>query len=237
MLKQVLRSLVLRLGRYLDLVEVRDDPRYQRSHIGADVYLGGAVLEGENSIGRNSELHGNVKIGFRTTLGHNCILYGDDVSIGRYCQLAPHVALYAVNHPLDYLTTYVNKRLFDKELKRHNISSWIQIGNDVWMGHGAFVLSGVKIGNGAVVGAGAVVTKDVPDFGVVVGNPAKLIKYRFDNEIIGILNLLAWWDKSPEQLERMKPLFFMNFREDHEFAVQNLKKYIDMFSDYKNDSA
>ena len=69
-----------------------------------------------------------------------------------------------------------------------------EIGNDVWIGDNVFIKSGVKIGDGAVVGAGAVVTKDVPPYAVVVGVPARVIKYRFDEKTIAELLELKWWD-------------------------------------------
>lgn len=227
--KQLLKTLVVRMAIYLELMDARSDPRYKTSFIGANVHLGDAILEGNNSIGDNVELHGNVKLGFCSTLGHHDIIFGGDVSIGRYCQFAPYVAVYAINHPISYLTTYVNKRLFHRMLQLNNVSLPIQIGHDVWIGHGAIILQGTKIGNGAVVGAGAVVTKDIPDYGIAVGNPARLIKKRFDDEIITLLNRLAWWNKSAEQIEEMKDLFFVNFREERGQAIELLERYIDMF--------
>lgn len=81
----------------------------------------------------------------------------------------------------------------------------IVIGNDVWIGAYATILGGVKIGNGAVIGAGAVVAKDVPPYAVVVGNPAKVIKYRFDEATIDWLQKLRWWNWSPEKIKECYP--------------------------------
>lgn len=78
------------------------------------------------------------------------------------------------------------------------------IGNDVWIGHGAFVLPGVKVGNGAVIGAMSVVTKNVPAYAVVAGSPAKVIRYRFAKEQIAKLEASAWWDFAPWQLKGVK---------------------------------
>ena len=69
------------------------------------------------------------------------------------------------------------------------------IGNDVWVGYGATILRGVNIGNGAIIGAGAVVTKDVPPYAVVAGVPAKIIRFRFDDNKIDSLQKSNWWDK------------------------------------------
>ena len=82
-----------------------------------------------------------------------------------------------------------------------------KIGNDVWIGRSAIVLSGTSIGNGAVIGAGSVVTKDVPDYAIVAGNPAKLIRYRFDEQTIKELQSLKWWDWPDEKIERYAKYF------------------------------
>jgi len=79
-------------------------------------------------------------------------------------------------------------------------------GSDVWIGFRAIVLSGVTIGDGAVIGAGAVVTADVPSYSVVVGNPAKVIRYRFSSEEIRKLLTLRWWEWSIDKIKENTPL-------------------------------
>lgn len=79
------------------------------------------------------------------------------------------------------------------------------IGNDVWIGAGAFISSGVRIGDGAVVGARAVVTKDVPPYAIVAGTPARIIRFRFEPEVIGDLLALAWWNLSDERVDSLLP--------------------------------
>ncbi|NUP29519.1 MAG: CatB-related O-acetyltransferase, partial [Nocardia sp.] len=74
------------------------------------------------------------------------------------------------------------------------------VGNDVWFGNGVTVLPGVRIGHGAIVAAGAVVTRDVPDYGIVGGNPARLIRYRYDEPDIARLLAVAWWDWPVEHI-------------------------------------
>lgn len=82
----------------------------------------------------------------------------------------------------------------------------VVIGHDVWIGHGVTILDGVKIGNGAVIGAGAVVTKDIPPYAIAVGNPAQVIKYRFDEETIKKLLAVKWWNWDLKKIADNMPL-------------------------------
>lgn len=123
--------------------------------------------------------------------------------IGRYCSFASGVHIINVNHPITCKSGhpffYHPYYGYVKEDLRPRIH--IEIGNDVWIGQNAIILSGVsRMGDGAVVGAGAVVTKDVPDFAIVAGNPAKIIRYRFDKDTIHKLKEERWWDNDIEEL-------------------------------------
>lgn len=127
---------------------------------------------------------------------------GGRVVIGRYCSLAKNIHYFGANHPIDHVSTspyFYNRRFgFDvQDVER----STLTIGHDVWIGFGVTILSSCKhIGNGAVIGAGAVVTKDVPPYTVVAGNPAKPIRRRFDDGTIAQLEASRWYDLEPEQL-------------------------------------
>ncbi|NMA02172.1 MAG: CatB-related O-acetyltransferase [Clostridia bacterium] len=116
--------------------------------------------------------------------------------IGNYCSFSSSVFQYNANHPYSKFTThpilyhedYTGSK--SEELKRVNLI----IGHDVWIGHGVVILPGCSnIGNGAVIGAGSIVTKDVPAYSIVVGNPAKVIRMRFKEEIIEKLEVTQWW--------------------------------------------
>jgi virginiamycin A acetyltransferase len=124
--------------------------------------------------------------------------------IGRYCSFADGVTIFNGNHPLENKSThpffynpgckYVTKDMIAR--------TRLIIGNDVWIGHNAIILPAVKtIGDGAVIGAGSVVTKDVPPFAVVAGNPAKIIKYRFTGDKIKEIIDSAWWNKDIEEIK------------------------------------
>ena len=124
--------------------------------------------------------------------------------IGRYCSFAGGVCRFNGNHPMEFRSMhpffyypdfgYVRKELVHR--------SELVIGNDVWVGQNAIILPSVnRIGDGAVIGAGSVVTKDVPDFAIVVGNPAKVIKYRFSKETQLKIKASKWWDKDIRDLD------------------------------------
>jgi acetyltransferase-like isoleucine patch superfamily enzyme len=126
---------------------------------------------------------------------------GTTLSIGKYTSIAEDVTiLLGGNHRTDWVTTYPFPALTDKwpeaaGIKGHPQSKGdVVIGNDVWVGFGATILSGVRIGDGAVIAAKSVVTKDVEPYSIVGGTPAKLIKYRFPQEIIDKLIKLKWWE-------------------------------------------
>ena len=227
-LKRIIRSIIVRMGIYFDLVEPRNDLRYKtpNTHIGVNVSLGNLILEGNNSLDHDVQIQGNVTLGLCSTLGHHAILQGGDISIGRYSQIAPYVAMYAQDHPTDYMTIYVNKRLMDGNLQSHSTKSPIYIGHDVWIGHGAILLKGITIGNGAIVGAGSVVTKNIPDYCIVAGNPARIIRKRFDDEIIGLLQTLKWWEIYPAELYQYKNIFNLNINQNRQEALLILRKYI-----------
>ncbi|MBE1425023.1 phosphonate metabolism protein (transferase hexapeptide repeat family) [Desulfomicrobium macestii] len=128
--------------------------------------------------------------------------------IGKFCSIANHARLNPSNHPTSRASqhhfTYRSAK-FGMGPDDDGIFAWrqehsVSLGHDVWIGHGALVMPGVTVGTGAVVASGAVVTKDVPDYAIVAGVPAKPIKYRFSPEIREKLTALAWWDWEHERL-------------------------------------
>jgi acetyltransferase-like isoleucine patch superfamily enzyme len=117
--------------------------------------------------------------------------------IGKYSSIADSVILVGGEHRTNAVSTYPFKQLLPGAQDANNISfsrGEVQIGNDVWIGYGALILSGRKIGDGAVVAAGALVSQDVPPYAIAGGNPARVIKYRFTKEQIQSMLAIAWWD-------------------------------------------
>lgn len=132
--------------------------------------------------------------------------------IGRYCSIARGVTIGVGNHNYNWVTTHpiiieVKYGFIDKEIEQPQKAIPI-IGNDVWIGMNANIMRGVKIGDGAVIAAEAVVTKDVPDYAIVGGNPAKIIKFRYEKEIIEELLRIKWWNWEKEKLEKYIPYFY-----------------------------
>lgn len=130
-------------------------------------------------------------IGNYTYIGYNCNITKS--VIGRYCSIANNVTIGAGEHIINNIST---SSLFYENPYEILTKNDCEIGNDVWIGVDSIIRRGVKIGNGAVVGANSFVNSDVPDYAIVVGNPAKIIKYRFDNEKINLIYKSKWWEQN-----------------------------------------
>jgi phosphonate metabolism protein (transferase hexapeptide repeat family) len=137
-------------------------------------------------------------------------------TIGKFCSIAAMTRINPGNHPMQRASqshfTYRSASYFPEEANESEFFEWrrghaVAIGHDVWIGHGAMVLPGRSIGNGAVVAAGAVVTKDVPAYAIVAGNPARQVRQRFSSTIAERLQQLGWWNWSHEQLRTALPDF------------------------------
>ena len=125
-----------------------------------------------------------------------------------YSDLYAHTRINPGDHPLErvalhhfsYRTSKYGFGNDEEEFFQWRASQPVSIGHDVWLGHGAVILSGVTIGNGAAIGAGTIVTKDVEPYSIVVGNPGKLLRKRFTDEVIAGLEALEWWNWPPAVL-------------------------------------
>lgn len=186
--------------------------------INARVYQ--AEFEGKNLIGRKVDLSNSV-IGYGSYVGNESSLPA--CKIGKYCSISWNVKLVAGMHPTkNWVSTYpgffskataacchyVTEQKFE-ELKYADSDHryFCEIGNDVWIGAHVLLMNGVKIGDGAIIAAGAVVTEDVPNYAIVGGVPAKVIRYRFEEKEIEFLNELQWWNQPEEWIEKNAPYF------------------------------
>lgn len=166
----------------------------------------------------------NSQIGKYTYVGSGSeIIYAE---IGKFCSIARDCKIGLATHTLKNISTcpIFTEKINGTGYRWSNTTfkeepAKVKIGNDVWIGTGAIVLGGVNIGNGAVIAAGAVVTKDVPEYAISAGVPAKVIKYRFDPEIIIKLGELNWWDLSEEKLKSN-----IHFFQKNDFTLDDLEQ-------------
>jgi len=157
------------------------------------------TIIGKNSIiNKHSELDADCKIGSRVYIGKSCYL--TKVTIGNYCSIANNVSIGQGEHDLSKIST---NSLFYNDAYHKLTKKICIIGHDVWIGVDAIILRDVKIGNGAVIGANSVVTKDVPAYAVVVGSPAKVIKYRFSDLKIKNIEKSKWWNYDLEVAKKI----------------------------------
>ena len=150
---------------------------------------------------------------FESHVTHHYEWIGDKLIIGKFCQIAAGVefVMNGANHQMNAVTTFPFYTLegwdmdppakVDLPLKGDTV-----IGNDVWIGQNAVILPGVHIGDGAIIGANSVVGKSVDPYAVVVGNPAKEIRKRFDDELIGLLLEFRWWDREIDEINGLIPV-------------------------------
>ncbi len=179
-----------------------------------------ATAEVHNSVlGKYTEVGANCHVN-RSTLGdYSYLVDGTQVAyaqIGKFANIAANVRIYASKHPMQRASlhhfTYRSSWYFDGEEDDAAFFDWraengIEIGHDTWIGHGAVIMPGVRVGIGAIIGSNAVVTKDVADFAIAVGVPAKPIRQRFPAPIADRLLALGWWDWSHEKLHQALPDF------------------------------
>ena len=150
---------------------------------------------------------------FESHVTHHYEWLGDKLIIGKFCQFAAGVefVMNGANHQMNAVTTYPFFTLEGWEMKPPAkevlpFKGDTVIGNDVWIGQNAVILPGVHIGDGAIIGANSVVGSDVAPYTIVVGNPAKVLRKRFDDELIDLLLRFKWWDRSIEEINSLIPL-------------------------------
>ena len=152
-----------------------------------------------------------VKMGRYSYAGfHNAMT---DVQVGSFCSIASNCSIGGGKHQIGAVSTspvfFAGRNCLGKNLANipEEKNRSVEIGNDVWIGEAVFVCDGVKIETGAVIGAHSVVTKDVPPYAVVAGAPARILRYRFDEETIQKLMASRWWEWPEEKLEKMAGYF------------------------------
>lgn len=200
------RSVAEPIGRYMDYWRLKfalwGKVRFNSSvRIAPD-----SAFEGANSIGDCTYFAGSM--GYGTYAMQNCSIEG---RVGRFCSIAAEVKVargthpvtlpYATTSPMFFSTRKQSATTFSPIDRFDELKEPVTIGNDCWIGQRALLVGGITVGDGAVVMAGAVVTKDVPPYAIVGGVPAKVIKYRYDDETIAFLLKTRWWDKPIDWLK------------------------------------
>ena len=171
-----------------------------------------ARFEGYNKLSQKSFFDG--EIGYASYIGKNSIVQG---KIGRYCSIADNVSFLVSTHPVSkYVSThpcfystkrqsgfsFVKEQVFDEFPKLDGSKFSIEVGNDVYIGYGATIIGPCRIGDGVVVAAGAVVRGDIPDYSIVGGVPARIIRKRFSDDQIVFLKQFKWWEKDKTWIAR-----------------------------------
>lgn len=168
--------------------------------------LRNCVIDKTSKVGTGSNCIG-VTMGRYSYMGKNNSVTNAD--IGSFCSIASYCAIGGGAHDLSAVSTspvfQEGRNIFGVNLGhlKSEINKNVVIGNDVWIGENVFINDGITIGNGAVIGAHSVVTHDVPDYAVVAGAPARVIRYRFDEKMISNLLKIQWWKLSDEEIEKL----------------------------------
>ena len=163
---------------------------------------------------------------FESHVTHHYEWNGDNLIIGKFCQIAAGVefVMNGANHQMNAVSTYPFYTLegwnmeppagADMPLKGDTV-----VGNDVWIGQNAVILPGVHIGDGAIIGADSVVGSNVEPYTIAAGNPVRVLRKRFDDEMIGLLLDFRWWDKSIEEIDSLIPVLTCS-------DIEKVRKYI-----------
>jgi len=150
---------------------------------------------------------------FESHVTHHYDFIGDKLIIGKFCQIAAGVefVMNGANHQMNAVSTFPFYTLEGWNMKPPAAGDMpfkgdTVIGNDVWIGQNATILPGVHIGDGAIIGANSIVGSDVEPYTIVVGNPAEVIRYRFDEDLTELLLEFKWWDKPIEEINELIPI-------------------------------
>lgn len=166
---------------------------------------------------------------FESHVTHHYEWNGDKLIIGKFCQIADGVefVMNGANHQMNAVSTFPFYTLEGWDMNAPAMSDLplkgdTVIGNDVWIGQNAVILPGVHIGDGAIIGANSVVGSDVDPYTIVVGNPAKVLRKRFDDELIELMLHLKWWDKSINEINEFIPVLTCSDLESVKVKIRQL---------------
>jgi acetyltransferase-like isoleucine patch superfamily enzyme len=227
---------VLRRDLILDLSSIIG-PKLYKTLSGNSMYkiritkstLGGDISADYGCNFNNVICSGSIKLGRFVSLNGpgtrlSAVLNG--IEIGSFTSIASNVIIQEEYHRMDRVTTYlINKNIFKKNLNNDIYSKGkIKIEEDVWIGSNSVILSGVTIGRGSIIGAGSIITKDVPRYSIVIGNPAKILKLRFSENIIRQLEKSKWWEMDVANIISQQSNFNKNLNniKSNEYIFNNI---------------
>lgn len=201
-------------------IKYRLNEKKNHTHISLCSIIDECYFEGDNYVGPKSRIK-NCELGEFSYIAKNCML--EAAVIGKYTSIAPNCHVIYGNHPTSKIVSthpafYTKSRPAGRCLVEsdkfkeidyadENKKKLIIIGNDVWIASDVKLLGGITIGDGAIVAAGAVVVKDVPPYAIVGGVPAKIIKYRFNQEQIRFLESIQWWNWNQDKIKKYADIF------------------------------
>lgn len=150
---------------------------------------------------------------FEKHVTHHYDFIGDKLIIGKFCQIAAGVefVMNGANHQMSAVSTFPFYVMDGWDAKPPAAGAMpfkgdTVVGNDVWMGQNVTILPGVHIGDGAIIGCNSVVASDVPAYTIVAGNPARMIRKRFDDELIAMLEKFKWWNRPVAEIKALVPM-------------------------------
>ncbi|MGX8705665.1 MAG: CatB-related O-acetyltransferase [bacterium] len=150
---------------------------------------------------------------FESRVTHHYEFLGDRLIIGKFCQIAAGVefVMNGANHQMSAVSTYPFYIMSGWEMSPPPLDALplkgdTVVGNDVWIGQNATILPGVHIGDGAIIGLNSVVASDIPAYAVAAGNPARVVRMRFDGELIALMQRLSWWDRPIDEIQQLIPV-------------------------------
>ncbi len=232
---EILSKIKNRILKYIRTInEVNVSPS---SAIHKSVLLRAARLSGDVVMAEGVRITEGVLIraGSRVSIGRFTSINGpgtdiiskiNEVEVGAFTSIARGVNIQEFNHKFTGLTSYhIHQNILQESRMSDLVSKGpVKIGNDVWIGAKCTVLSGITIGDGAIVAANSVVTRDVAPYAIVGGNPAALIKYRFDGATISFMQHLEWWNWPIEKIKANRDIFSRDFTAERieEFKIKEI---------------